>query len=587
MFPVMLSVRGRCCLVVGGGAVASRKIRGLVDEGADVTVVAPEVEPEIDELARGGSVRLELRSYRDGEASGYALVFAATDERAVNERVFHDADSVGVWVNVADDPELCSFHLPAIVRRGDLHIAVASAGEAPFAVRRLRQLLESRIGPSWSRWMEGAARMRSRVLGAGLSPEARERVFDAFFRGSVNERTLEVRTPTDAELERVVESVGDVTDGQTGRDAHDVGFVSLVGAGPGDSGLLTLRGYRRLLAANAVVYDRLAEPALPADLPEKVELYSVGKSPGHHPVPQEGINELLVRLAREGKRVVRFKGGDPFVFGRGGEEAEVLAAAGIPFEVVSGVTAGIAGPGRAGIPVTCREEAVRVTLVTAHESIKGERPHVRWDLLGQDPHATIVGYMGVAALPDVVHKLLASGMDPKTPAAMIERATTASQRHVIATISELPEAAERTGIRPPALFVVGATVEHERRLGWLRRAPLAGRRVVVPMGWTELAEALETAGAEVVETTVPPSPSAEIRIRALPVTDWIAVSADDVTHLAGARSRVDPDPASVLWIGSGDAERRSRELELDGIRRLSGTLLGLDVVEAMRDGSAR
>ena len=199
--------------------------------------------------------------------------------------------------------------------------------------------------------------------------------------------------------------------------------VSLVGAGPGCPGLLTVRGRRRLAEADAVVYDRLAAGALPCDLPDTVELHAVGKAAGGHPVPQDEINALLVLLARAGKRVVRFKGGDPYVFGRGGEEAEALAAAGIPYEVVPGVTAGVAALAWAGIPATHRGEAVRLSLVTAHDAIQGEDPAVRWDLLAADDRATLVGYMGVAALPEVVARLLEAGMDPATPAAMIEQPT--------------------------------------------------------------------------------------------------------------------------------------------------------------------
>ena len=193
--------------------------------------------------------------------------------------------------------------------------------------------------------------------------------------------------------------------------------MSLVGAGPGCAGLLTLRGRQRLLSAQAVLYDRLAAPALPCDLPDCVALYPVGKHAGTHPIPQEQITALLVQLAREDKRVVRLKGGDPNVFGRGGEEAEALAAAGIPFEIVPGVTSGVAAPAWLGVPVTHRQEAVRLTLVTAHESVKSDGPQVRWDLLAQDPHATLVGYMGVSSLPRVVAQLLAGGMSPQTPAA--------------------------------------------------------------------------------------------------------------------------------------------------------------------------
>ncbi|MBI4880850.1 MAG: siroheme synthase, partial [Planctomycetes bacterium] len=335
MYPVMLDVHNRLCLVVGGGGVALRKVTGLLAEGARVTVVAPAPMPALEELGKEQSVRLERRPYRQGEASAYSLVFAATDDRAVNRQVFDDAGAAGVWVNVADDPELCTFHLPARVRRGALQLAVASRGEAPFVVRRLRQVLERRFGPEWAEWVDAAARFRRAVRDRRLSEAEQEARYDAFFAGTVDAHALTARVPTSAEEESFLEGLraapaapavpgpapAACTTAPEG-ESPPPGLVSLVGAGPGDAGLLTLRGRNRLLAADCVVYDRLAATALPCDLPARVELHCVGKQADRHPVPQEEINALLVRLAREGKRVVRLKGGDPFVFGRGGEEAE-------------------------------------------------------------------------------------------------------------------------------------------------------------------------------------------------------------------------------------------------------------------------
>ena len=449
MYPVTLALAGRPVLVVGGGRVALRKVRGLLAEGARVTVVAPRAVPEIERLAEEGGIVLERRGYRDGEAAAYRLVLAAADDREVNRRVFEDGERAGVFVNVADDPDLCSFHLPARVVRGPLQVAISSEGRAPFAVRRLRALLERRLGEAWGAWAEAAGRFRDAVLARGdLDATAREALFDRFFRETVDPATLAARVPGEEEMQRWIGEVG------AGESARGPGLVSLVGAGPGAPDLLTARARERLAAADAIVVDRLAAPALPADLAGKVEIHDVGKDAGHHPVPQEEIEALLVRLAREGKRVVRLKGGDPFVFGRGGEEVEALEAAGIPWEVVPGVTAGIAGPAAAGIPVTHRREAVMVTLLTAHECAKDE-DQVPWDVLARHRHGTLVGYMGVGTLPRVVERLLAGGMDPATPAAVIERATLPGQRVVRARLADLPRAAREAGVRPPALFVIG------------------------------------------------------------------------------------------------------------------------------------
>ncbi len=569
MYPVMLDVGDHACLVVGGGGVALRKAQGLVEEGARVTVVAPEVVAPLETMADQGRLRLERRPYLAGEALSYALVFAATDDREVNARVFNDAANAGVWVNVADDPELCSFHLPGRVRRGPLQLAIASAGQAPFVVRRLRRLLERRFGVEWAEWVGAASRFRDRVRELGSEPSAQEALFDRFFDETVDAERLRARVPTATEEaewlavpvdhveHRSADPAGDTSACRDGES--DEGSVSLVGAGPGCSGLLTVRGRRRLLEADAVVYDRLAVPALPCDLRADVELHPVGKEAGIHPMPQEEINALLVRLARRGLRVVRLKGGDPYVFGRGGEEGEVLAAEGIAFEVVPGVTSGVAALAWAGIPVTHRREAVRLTLLTAHEAVKSDGPQVRWDLLAQDKHATIVGYMGVTALPEVVHQLLGGGMDPATPAAMVEQGTTASQRKVISTLEGLPAAIVEAGIQPPALFAIGPTVGHAKNLDWFSRLPLAGERLVIPDVAEVVVRRLEAAGAEVVSLPFPVTPVARVVMAALPITGCVVTSPAEVDWVheeRGGPGWVDDAPS---WCIGEQAAERARQ----------------------------
>ncbi|HLA77072.1 MAG TPA: siroheme synthase CysG [Vicinamibacteria bacterium] len=560
----MLDLRGRSCLVVGGGPVALRKALSLLEQGASVTVVAPEVVPRLETLSREGLLRLEKRCYSAGEAAGFALAFAATDAGEVNRRVSQDAQAAGVWVNVADVPELCSFQVPARVRRGALELAIASGGQAPFAVRRLRQLLERRFGAEWGRWLEAAARFRSRMRRLAMGDAQREAGFDRFFAETVDQASLRARAPSEAQLETWALASARATPdpAPSGKpQAAARGFVSLVGAGPGCPGLLTVRGRERLLQADAVAYDRLAAPALPGDLPPWVELFCVGKEAGRHPVPQEEINALLVRLAGEGKRVVRFKGGDPNVFGRGSEEAEALSAAGVAFEVVPGVTAGTAAPAWIGIPLTHRREAVRVTFLTAHESGQEEAAQMRWDLVAQDPHATLVGYMGVTALPAVVSKLLEGGMDPATPAALIERGTTAAQRSVIATLGALPEEAARAGMRPPAIFVIGPTVGHAERLDWVKRLVLAGERLAVCR--LDLVAPLEAAGAEAVPVGIPVMPVTRVILSALPLTGCLVSSPEQLEALEGERSR------AVCWCLGRETAERARERGWERVEELA------------------
>ncbi|MCP4899252.1 MAG: uroporphyrinogen-III C-methyltransferase [bacterium] len=568
MYPVMLEVDGRACLVVGGGGVALRKVQGLVEEGARVTVVAPDVVVPLREMSQRGAIEVKNRAYELGDAEGYALVFAATDQERVNRQVFEDATSRGIWVNVADDPKLCSFQLPGRVRRGPLQIAIGSAGRAPFAVRRLRQLLERRLGTEWGEWFEAAARYRKAVLGSGKERPSRERSYDLFFSNTVDRNKLTARVPSRTEESDWIGSEA-VDHRMPSRDlamarqddcvtGHDRGFVSLIGAGPGCAGLLTVRGRERMLRANAVVYDRLAAAALPPDLDPRVELHCVGKNAGNHPVPQGEINSLLVRLAREGMRVARLKGGDPYVFGRGGEEAEVLQAEGVPFEVVPGVTSGIAAAAWAGIPVTHRREAVRVTLVTAHEALKSDGPQVRWDLHAQDPHATLVGYMGVTALPSVVKKLVEGGMDPSMPAAMVEQGTTSAQRSVVATLESLPQAVTDAGLRPPALFVIGPTVGHVEKLDWVRHRPLSGLRLLVPAAASQLIAAAEEAGADVLPVPMPVTPAARIVMAALPAHGCLVRDRADVDWLDEERDTVQWYDKVMMWCLTSEAAVRAR-----------------------------
>lgn len=588
----MLQLKGRRCLVVGGGGVALRKVYGLLAEGAHVVVISPDPLDGLVRLADEGKLYLERRAYRSGEAADYALAFAATDDRKVNREVYKDAEKSNVWVNVADDPELCSFQLPSRVNRGSLQMAIGSAGKAPFAVRRMRQLLERKFGPEWAEWADAAARFRKTVIESKHTKTEQEKIYDAFFAHTVDDERLKSRVPSSEEEAgwlsvaahcRKEDKIcqGDIKDTES-----QTGFVSLIGAGPGDPGLLTLRAKQRLQCADAVVYDNLALPALPCDLPDRIELHCVGKQAGHHPVPQHEINAMLLRLAREGKRVVRLKGGDPFVFGRGGEEAEALADAGIAFEVVPAVTAGIAVPGYAGIPVTHRQEVVRVTFVTAHESEKDQGPQVRWDLLGQDPHATLIGYMGVTSLPQVVEKLLEAGMDPNTPAAMVERGTTPHQRSVTSTLSELPSAVKNAGLRPPGLFVIGPTVKHAHRLNWYEKRPLFGQRLLMVAPAGKLGDYLELNGAQVVEIPCPPSQAAKAVVGAMPLTGCVLRLESEVDALDEERTSMGWGPHMTTWCLDAKTAKRATELGWPMIREFQEPPEAKQLVELIKEEQA-
>jgi uroporphyrin-III C-methyltransferase len=434
----------------------------------------------------------------------------------------------------------------------------------------LRRLLERRFGPEWAEWLDAASRFRNSVRELDIEPSAQSRVYDRFFAATVDPDRLTARVPTETEERAWLETTVDhrratispppVGAGSGCREARSgIGFVALVGGGPGCPGLLTVRGRRRLAEADAVVFDRLAAGALPPDLAAHVELHPVGKVAGNHPIPQSEINALLVRLARKGKRVVRLKGGDPYVFGRGGEEAEVLAEEGIPFEVVPGVTSGVAALAWAGIPATHRRESVRLTLLTAHEAIKGDGPQVRWDLLAQDEHSTLVGYMGVTALPTVVERLLEAGMSPDTPAAMVQQGTTAAQRQVVSTLGGLTNAIAEAGLEPPALFAIGPTIAHAEHLDWFGALPLAGKRLVTTATNTQLAAILEDHGAEMVIVPMPMTPAARVVLSVSPLSGCVVRSRADVDWLDDEINNAGWTPNSTAWCLGSEAAARARE----------------------------
>jgi len=356
------------------------------------------------------------------------------------------------------------------------------------------------------------------------------------------------------------------------------GTVYLVGAGPGDPGLLTLRGREILESCDAIVYDRLAANVLPTELGPQVQLYYVGKRADHHYLEQDEINTLLVQLAREGKQVCRLKGGDPFVFGRGAEEAEALRQAGVPFEVVPGVTAGIAAAAYAGIPVTQRGQAVRLCLVTAHEDPTKPNNQVDWKCFGTDPYGTVAAYMPLANLAVIASEMIAGGLDPQTPAAVIERGTLPGQRTITAPLSKLAAKVKKAGIRPPALFVVGKTVALHEQLSWYQERPLSGKRVIVTRPADQarqLITALRKLGIEPLMCpaimTVPASES-ELAplINSLGGYDWIFFTSENgVRYFLAMLEKLDLDiralgGAKIAAVGSGtDLRLRAYRLRAD------------------------
>ncbi|OLC68673.1 MAG: uroporphyrinogen-III C-methyltransferase [Gemmatimonadetes bacterium 13_1_40CM_4_69_8] len=452
-YPAFLDLRGRRAVVVGGGAIAEQKVVALLDAGARVSVISPSVSRRLDDLEAAGTVTIERRPYRPGDLAGAFLAIAATDDRGANRAVWAEAETRGVLLNAVDDLPHCSFIAPAIHRQGDVAVAVSTAGKSPALAVRLRERIGRLIGPEYATLLDLLGELRAEL--AQRVPDARVRT-RLWYRIVDSDAIESVRrgdiAGARARIGRLVEAEEPETRG--------AGIVYIVGAGPGDPGLITRRGLERLRAAEVVVYDRLVHPDLLDEAPPWAERIFVGKRSGGegHPIAQEKINALLIEWARRGGIVVRLKGGDPFVFGRGAEECEALRAAGVPYEVVPGVTSAIAAPGAAGIPVTHRRHASAFVVVAGHEC--GEASDLDWDALARLP--ALVFLMGLRALPQITARLITHGMSPDTPAAVIASATLPDQRTVTGTLATLAERAYAAGLEPPATLVVGDVVASAR-----------------------------------------------------------------------------------------------------------------------------
>ncbi|WP_349570209.1 siroheme synthase CysG [Azotobacter salinestris] len=452
--PLFHNLKGRHVLLVGGGEVALRKARLLADAGAVLRVVAPQIEEALAELVRERGGHCLVRSYAAEDLDGCVLAIAATDDHEVNAQISGDAQGRGVPVNVVDSPTLCSVIFPAIVDRSPLLVAVSSGGDAPVLARLMRARIETWIPASYGQLAGLAKKFRDQVKRLLPNVQQRRVFWEEVFQGPIAERLL---AGQGMEAERLLE------DKLAGAAPKALGEVYLVGAGPGDPDLLTFRALRLMQQADVVLYDRLVAPAIIELCRRDAERIYVGKRRAEHALPQEQINRLLVQLASEGKRVLRLKGGDPFIFGRGGEEIEELAAHGIPFQVVPGITAASGCAAYAGIPLTHRDHAQSVRFVTGH--LKDGTFDLPWaDLVA--PAQTLVFYMGLVGLPVICQRLIEHGRAAATPAALIQQGTTPQQRVIASTLAELPGRVEQEKVAAPTLLIVGEVVQLRDKLAW-------------------------------------------------------------------------------------------------------------------------
>lgn len=446
-FPVFLDLSAATVLLVGGGDMAAAKLRLLLPSGAAVRLVADPVEPAMADLLDTPAVTLHRRPFAPSDLDGVRLCYVALDDADEAAAVVAVARSRGVLVNAVDRPALCDFSTPAIVRRGPVAIAIGTGGLAPSLARDLRARIEAAVPPAFGALAAFCARWRGRVTCAIRDREARRRFWDGVLDGEESAAILD-RADTeaaDAAIERRL----------SGTRPHR-GRATLVGAGPGDPDLLTLKALRALSRADVVLYDKLVDPRV-LDLARRdARRIDVGKRCGRHSMSQEAINALLVREVQSGAHVVRLKGGDPFVFGRGGEELEALRMAGAEVEVVPGITAALAAAARLGVPLTHRGASRGLHLITAHGA-EAELPAQDWRALAEGG-GTLAVYMGSRTIPRVAAALLAAGMAPGTPAIAVENASLATERRIPATLGDIAAAVAAAGVQGPTLVLIGAVV---------------------------------------------------------------------------------------------------------------------------------
>jgi len=454
-FPIFMKIKGRRCVVIGGGEVAIRKVTILLKAEAAIEVISPELCQELIALIEAKKISHLNAVFSAEQLDGACIAVAATDDEATNVTVSVAAKQRNIPVNVVDSPDLCSFTMPSIVDRSPVVIAISSGGAAPVLARLLRAKIETMIPATYGRLAALAKEFRSKVKERFFSTQERRIFWEDVFQGPIAEQVLSGQEPAARKaLSAVLAGTAEVT--------HR-GEVYLVGGGPGDPDLLTFRALRLMQQADVCVYDKLVSPEVMELVRRDAELIYVGKGRDQHTLPQEEINELLARLAKEGKRVLRLKGGDPFIFGRGGEEIETLMEHGIPFQVVPGITAASGVSSYVGIPLTHRDFAQSCIFTTGH--LKDGTVDLDWPALVR-PKQTVVIYMGLVGLAEICKQLVAHGLPAVTPAAVVQQGTTPKQRVVVGDLKTLAKKVEAAEMKPPCLIIVGEVVKLREKLAW-------------------------------------------------------------------------------------------------------------------------
>lgn len=453
--PIFMNISQRLCVVIGAGEVAARKVTMLLRAQASVTVYAPEICPTLTDLVEAGRIRYQQARFADHQLSGACLVIAATNDVQVNTAISLAAKANNIPVNVVDAPALCTFTMASIVERSPIVIAISSEGNAPVLARYLRSKIETMLPAGYGRIAAIAGEFRDKVKRKYATSQARRIFWEGVLQGPIVERILAGQEA--AARKGLDQLLADDTASQQ----H--GEVYLVGGGPGDPDLLTFRALRLMQQCDVCVYDKLVSPEVLDLVRRDAELIYVGKSRDQHTLPQEEINQLLARLALAGKRVLRLKGGDPFIFGRGGEEIETLMQQGVPFQVVPGITAANGVSSYAGIPLTHRDYAQACLFITGH--LKNGVLDLDWAAMAR-PQQTVVIYMGLVGLEQICQQLMAHGVAADMPAAVIQQGTTQHQRVVSANLSDLASQVAAAKMKAPCLTIIGQVVQLREKLNW-------------------------------------------------------------------------------------------------------------------------
>lgn len=453
--PIFFNIKNRHCVVIGGGDVAMRKVSMLLKASAAITLYSPEICHELQDLVAAEKIKFVQTNFAPSQLQGACMVIAATDDEAVNEAVSLAAKAQNIPVNVVDAPALCTFTMGSIIDRSPVVVAISSEGNAPVLARYIRAKIETMLPATYGRIADIAGEFRDAVKAKFTTTQARRIFWEGVLQGSFVERVLSGQEQ--AAREQLSDLINDA-------DANkNQGEVFLVGGGPGDPDLLTFRALRLMQQCDVCVYDKLVSPEVMELVRRDAELIFVGKSRDQHTMPQQEINELLAKLALQGKRVLRLKGGDPFIFGRGGEEIETLMQHGVPFQVVPGITAANGVSSYAGIPLTHRDYAQACLFITGH--LKDGTVDLDWQAMAR-PKQTVVIYMGLVGLNQICAQLIAHGVSPEMPAAVVQQGTTQRQKVVTGTLTNLVEKVTQASMKPPCLIVIGEVVKLREKLNW-------------------------------------------------------------------------------------------------------------------------